>query len=67
VFDESLRSKWEEECVAHDPDRQVGPWKTQSGGGGLGHALLQHLVELEQVTADFAIEVPTRGDVGRPL
>ena len=52
------------EDVAHDADRQVGLLEDERGRLGLRDALLQHLVELEQVL-QLALEVRARGAVRR--
>ena len=50
------------EDVAHDADRQVGLLEDERGRLGLADALLEHLVELEQVL-QLALEVRARGAV----
>ena len=52
------------EDVAHDPHREVGLLEDERGRGRLLDALLQHLVELEQV-GQLALEVGARGAVRR--
>ena len=52
------------EDVAHDADRQVGLLEDERRRRRLLDALLQHLVELEQV-CELALEVPAGGAVGR--
>ena len=52
------------EDVAHDADREVGLLEDQRGRRGLLDALLEHLVELEQVL-QLALEVRALRAVGR--
>ena len=52
------------EDVAHDADREVGLLEDHVGRGRLRDALLQHLVELEQVL-QLALEVRALGALGR--
>ncbi len=52
------------EDVAHDTDREVGLLEDERGRLGLPHALLEHLVELEQVL-QLALEVLAGGAVRR--
>ena len=62
VDDRALEVRGED--VADDADRQVGLLEHERGRGGLRDALLQHLVELEQV-GELALEVGARRAVRR--
>ena len=61
VDDRPLERRGED--VAHDPHRQVGLLEDQRRRGGLLDALLEHLVELEQVQ-QLALEVGALGALG---